>query len=44
MDMRRSRVIATAVLLGLVGAAVPLVAVSWLSWHVALNPPTGSGR
>ncbi|MDE1158479.1 MAG: EAL domain-containing protein [Neorhizobium sp.] len=37
MNRRRSRVIATAVLLGLFGAAIPLVAVSWVSWHLALR-------
>ena len=35
--MRRSRIIVTAILLGLLGAAVPLVSVWLISWQRALT-------
>ena len=37
MEMRRSRIIATAIVLGLLGAAIPVAAMAYVSWAIALN-------
>ncbi len=37
MELRRSRVIAAAILLGLVGAIVPIVAMVYVSWVIAVD-------
>ncbi len=35
MAPRRSRIIVIGILLGLVGAIIPIAAMSWVSWQIA---------
>jgi sensor c-di-GMP phosphodiesterase-like protein len=37
MEMRRSRIIATGVLLALLGAAIPIAAMAYMSWAIAVQ-------
>ncbi|KKB13691.1 signal peptide protein [Devosia geojensis] len=37
MEARRSRIVAAGMALGLLGAAIPIIAMAWMSWTIALQ-------